>query len=165
VGWGRSLHALGPRNVLIDAPRDLVFEQIAAPYLGRTPAPLRGKLGVLEQGTDMAVAEHRTKLPWMDALTVEAVRFEPPARVTFRLLRGPVPHVLEEFTLEEQEAGTLLRYRGELGADLWLLGRVWGGKVVRPVWERTVAASLEQIKQGAEQRAGARRRRRPRDTG
>jgi hypothetical protein len=151
--------------VLIDAPRDLVFEQIAAPYLGRTPAALRTKLQVLEHGTDMAVATHRTKLPWMDAVTVEVVRFEPPARVTFRLLRGPVPHVLEEFALDQQESATLLGYRGELGADLWLLGRIYGGKVVRPVWERTVAASLDQIKQGAEQRAAARRRRRPRDAG
>lgn len=165
VGWGRSLHALGPISVLIDAPGDLVFEQIAGPYLGRTPAPLRGKLEVLEQGTDMAVAAHRTKLPWMDAFTVEAVRFEPPARITFRLLRGPVPHVVEEFALEEQASGTLLRYRGELGADLWLLGRIYGGRVVRPVWERTVAASLDQIKAGAEQRAAAHRRRRPRDAG
>jgi hypothetical protein len=113
----------------------------------------------------MAVATHRTKLPWMDAVTVEVVRFEPPARVTFRLLRGPVPHVLEEFALDQQESATLLGYRGELGADLWLLGRIYGGKVVRPVWERTVAASLDQIKQGAEQRAAARRRRRPRDAG
>jgi hypothetical protein len=113
----------------------------------------------------MAVAEHRTKLRWMDASTVEAVRFEPPARVTFRLLRGPVPHVVETFVLEEQQSGTLLCYEGELGADLWFLGRLYGGKIVRPVWERTVATSLDQIKQGAEQRAAARRRRQPTDAG
>jgi hypothetical protein len=156
---------LGPTSVLIDAPREVVFDQIAAPYLGRTPASLRAKLRVLEQGKDMAVAEHRTKLPWMDAVTVEAVRFDRPGRVSFRLLRGPVPHVFEEFILEEHEAGTLLHYRGELGADLWLLGRLYGGKVVRPVWERTVAASLGEIKTGAEQRAVAHRRRRPTEAG
>jgi hypothetical protein len=165
VGWGRSFHALGPISVLVDAPRELVFDQIASPYLGRTPASLRGKLDVLDRGTDMAVAAHRTRLPWMDAVTVEALHFDPPAGVTFRLLRGPVPHVVEEFALEEQEAGTLLLYRGELGADLWLLGRIFGGSVVRPVWERTVAASLGQIKTGAEQRAAARRRRGAGDAG
>lgn len=159
LGWGRSLHPLGPITVRINAPRDLVFEQISGPYLGQTPANLRSKLKVLEKGSDLVVAEHHTKLPLMDALTVEAVRFDPPGRISFRLLQGPVPHVSEEFLLEEIGAETVLSYRGGLGADLWLLGRVYGGSIVRPVWERTVATSMEEIKKGAEQRAAARRRR------
>lgn len=161
LGYGRSLHPLGPLKVEIDAPRDLVFEQISSPYLGRTPAALRSKVEVLERGTGLAVAKHRTKLPLMDAVTVEAVVFEPPNRISFRLLQGPVPHVSEEFVLEQIRSGTLLTYRGELGADLWLVGRFYGGSIVRPAWERTVAASLEEIKNGAEQRARARRRRDP----
>ena len=159
LGWGRSLHALGPITVEINAPRNLVFEQISSPYLGQTPAGLRSKLRVLERASDLAVAEHRTKLPLMDAVTVEAVHFEPPGRISFRLLQGPVPHVSEEFLLEEVGSGTALSYQGELGADLWLLGRIYGGSIVRPAWERTVAASLDDIRKGAEQRAAARRRR------
>ena len=159
LGWGRSLHPLGPITVQINAPRDLVYEQISGPYLGQTPAALRTKLKVLEKGSNLVVAEHRTKLPLMDAVTVEAVQFDPPARIGFRLLRGPVPHVLEEFLLEEIGSETALSYRGELGADLWLFGRIYGGSVIRPAWERTVAASMKEIKKGAEQRSAARRRR------
>ncbi len=159
LGWGRSLHPLGPITVQINAPRDLVFEQISGPYLGQTPAALRSKLKVLEKGSNLVIAEHRTKLPLMDAVTVEAVQFYAPGRITFRLLQGPVPQVSEEFLLEEIGSETALSYRGELGADLWLLGRIYGGSIVRPAWERTVVASMEEIKKGAERRSAARRRR------
>ncbi len=159
LGWGRSLHPLGPFAVQINAPRDLVFEQISSPYLGRMPAALRSKLKVLEKGSNLVVAEHRTKLPLMDAVTVEAVQFHPPGRISFRLLRGPVPHVSEEFLLEETGSGTALSYRGELGADLWVLGRLYGGSIVCPSWESAVAHSMEEIKKGAERRAAARWRR------
>ncbi|CAN5782175.1 hypothetical protein BH23ACT12_BH23ACT12_08840 [soil metagenome] len=163
LGWGRSLHSLGPTEVVIDAPRDLVFQQISGPYLGRVPAALKDKIKVLERSETMVVAEHRTPMPLMDAVTVEAVGFEPPGRITFRLLRGPVPHVTEEFVLEEAESGTRLTYRGELGADLWVIGRFYGTRLVRPVWEATVAGSLEGIKKGAEKRAASQRKREERE--
>lgn len=159
LGWGRSLHPLGPITVRINAARDLVFEQISGSYLGQRPAALRTKLKVLEKGSNLVVAEHRTKLSLMDAVTVEAVQFDPPARIGFRLLQGPVPQVLEEFLLEEIGSETALSYRGELGAELWLFGRIYGGSVVRPAWERTVAASMEEIKKGAERRSAAHRHR------
>ena len=78
--------------------------------------------------------------------TLETVRFEPPERVHFRLARGPVPSVVEEFRLREVDGGTELEYRGELATDLWLLGRLWGAAVAR-TW---VAAerSLQQHKAG-----------------
>ena len=37
LGWGRSFHELGPIEVRIGAPRDLLFEMIREPYLGHTP--------------------------------------------------------------------------------------------------------------------------------
>ena len=54
------------------------------------------------------------------AQTVETVRFTPPERIDFRLVRGPVPHVVEAFVLTEQAGGasTQLAYHGEIGADL-----------------------------------------------
>lgn len=158
LGVGRSVHPLGPLAVTIAAPRELVFEQISAPYLGRTPRGLRDKLEVLERSERMVVAAHRTKVRGFVIVTVESVMFEPPERVGFRLLRGPVPHVVESFLLREVEGGTELAYEGELGADLWFLGRLYGGQVAK-VWVRTVAASMEQIKAAAEQRAAARSRR------
>jgi hypothetical protein len=86
------------------------------------------------------------------ATTVETVRFEPPSRIRFRLVRGPVPHVVEEFALEETPEGTELEYHGELGTDLWALGRWWGDRVASR-WQAAVQASLESVKLEAERRA------------
>ena len=84
---------------------------------------------------------------------METVRFTRPERVDFRLVRGPVPHVVEAFVLTEQPAGgTLLAYQGEIGADLWAVGQRWCALVAR-TWEQTVAASLAAVKAEAERRA------------
>jgi hypothetical protein len=116
---------------------------------------------VLERGTDMVLAAHRTPVRGpLVATTVETVRFTRPERVDFRLVRGPVPHVVERFTLTATNTGTTLDYRGELGTDLWRIGQRWGD-LVADQWERAVATSLEVIKAEAERRAslGARTRR------
>ena len=152
LGLGRRTRALGPQRVQIAAPRDVVFEVIAAPYR-RTPRAMRDKLEVLERGSDLVLAAHHTPLSYgLKATTVETVRFEPPARIGFRLVRGPVPHVVEAFDLEERDGGTELVYTGELGTDLWSLGARWGDLVARS-WEQTVAASLASTKEEAERRA------------
>jgi hypothetical protein len=99
--------------------------------------PLGGRLGLVAQ-------------------TVETVRFTRPERVDFRLVRGPVPHVVEAFVLTEQAGGasTRLAYDGEIRADLWLLGQGWCDLVARR-WEQTVAASLAAVKAEAERRASS----------
>ena len=159
LGVGRSFHTLGPIALRIGAPRDLVFDVVSAPYLGRMPASLEGKIDILERTENLVVALHRTPLPLRDAITVETVAFERPEKVTFKLLRGPVPHVEEEFLLEERDGETEFTYRGELGADLWALGRLYGGRIVKPVWEDVVRRSLEEVKRVAEDRALAREQR------
>lgn len=155
LGLGRRARPLGPMRMSIAAPRETVFDVIAAPYLRRTPRAMRAKLDVLERGTDMVLAAHFTPLGRLTVTTVETVRFERPERVAFRLLRGPVPHLVETFDLREADTGTELEYRGELGTDLWGLGRRWGDLVARP-WERTVAQSLSAIQSEAERRARVR---------
>lgn len=152
LGIGRRLRPLGPQTVAIGASREVVFEVIAAPYLNRQTRAIAEKIQVLEQGTDMVLAAHLTPLrSRLVATTVETVRFTRPERVDFRLVRGPVPHVVEEFVLTEDDGRTRLTYRGELGTDLWALGTWWGNKVGR-VWDHTVAASLETIKTESERR-------------
>src|SRR5918994_6517459 len=151
---GRRVRPLGPQLVEMAAPREVVFDVIAEPYLGRAPRALADKLRVLERGGDMVLAAHFTALGGrlgLVAQTVETVRFTRPERVDFRLVRGPVPHVVETFRLTElaDGAGTQLAYDGELGADLWRLGRWWGDLVARQ-WEQTVAASLAGVKAEAE---------------
>ena len=158
TGIGRRTAALGPLTVEIDAPRDLVFDVIAAPYLGNAGAAGE-HIDVLERGTDLVVAAHRTPTGRRVAVTVEAVSFDRPTRVGFRLLRGPVPHVVETFHLDAlDDDRTRLRYDGELGTDFWQLGAAWGQLVSR-VWVRTVQSSLDDVREGAERRAAAHRRR------
>src|SRR5439155_12854925 len=94
LGVGRRKRALGPIDVEIAAPREILFDVISDPYLGRTPRAMAGKLRVIERGSDLVLAEHMTPIgAGLTAITVETVRFVPPERVEFRLVRGPVPSV------------------------------------------------------------------------
>jgi hypothetical protein len=162
LGWGRSVHALGPIVIRIAVPRDLVFEIISAPYTGRTP---RGSgIEVVARSDALVVAAHHTKLHFYTARTVELVEFEPPSRVGFRHLTGPVPYAVEQFTLEESDGGTEIHYSGEVGIDFFVLGRAAARYWVRPQWERTVREHLEDLRDRAEQRAAAQRSRESRET-
>jgi len=152
VGIGRTVRPLGPFTWKIAAPREVVFEVISSPYLGRTPRALEGKLRVLERGENMVLVEHFTPVGPVVTTTLETVRFEPPERVHFRLVRRPVPSAVEQFHLRETDEGTELEYSGDLGTDLWALGRLWGA-LVAPRWEAAVRGSLAAIKAEAERRA------------
>jgi hypothetical protein len=152
---GRRTRALGPLRCSIAAPPEIVFDVIAAPYLERTPRAMDSKLRVLERGADLVVAEHYTKVAvGLTATTVEAVSFERPHRVSFRLLRGPVPHVTESFVLTAEGQHTAFVYTGEMGTDLWAVGSWWADQVAS-AWEDTVRASISNIKAEAERRAGS----------
>lgn len=158
LGWGRSTLALDPQHIDIAAQQSTVFEVISEPYLGRTPKAMTTKLTVVERGADMVLAAHHTPaVAGLVATTLETVRFEPPERIEFRLVRGPVPHVRETFLLHEVASGTRLEYRGELGVDFFALGRLWGKAVARR-WEAAVAVSLESIRAESEHRAAHERK-------
>jgi polyketide cyclase/dehydrase/lipid transport protein len=153
LGIGRRVRPLGPLRLSIGATPETVFDVVASPYLGRTPRALGGELEVLERGSDMVLAAHFTPVGrGLTTKTVEAVRFERPDRVSFRLVRGPVPHVVETFEMRPADDGTELEYRGDLGTDLWGLGSWWGARVAGH-WIGTVEKSLASIKAEAERRA------------
>ncbi len=151
LGVGRRTRPLGPLTVRIAAPREIAYEVISSPYLDRPTRALEKKLRVLERGQDLVLAAHFTPAFGMVATTVETVRFEPPEAVHFRLVRGPVPHVVERFQLRETDAGTELEYTGELGTDLWALGSWWGSAVAHK-WEAAVRTTLDGVKLEAERR-------------
>jgi Polyketide cyclase / dehydrase and lipid transport len=153
VGVGRRLRGLGPLTWHIAAGREIVFDVVAGPYLGRTPRALEDKLQVWERGSDMVLAAHATQVKCGVTTTLETVRFERPERIDFRVVRGPVPHVVESFVLDEGEGGTTLTWEGELGTDFWFLGSWWGDLVARS-WEKAVRASLDAIVAESERRAG-----------
>jgi Polyketide cyclase / dehydrase and lipid transport len=153
TGWGRRLRPLGPFGVTIAAPAAAVFDVIAAPYLGKTPRAMAGHLRVLQRGRDMVLAEHYTPVHGgrLTAVTLETVTFDRPRRVAFQLVRGPVPHVAEEFTLTEHDGATRLEYSGELGTDFGIAGQWWGERVAA-AWEAAVRASFTSIQAEAERR-------------
>jgi hypothetical protein len=100
----------------------------------------------------MVLAAHYTPVWKLRATTVETVRFERPGRIDFRLVRGPVPHVAESFEQRATEEGTELSWSGELGTDLWAIGRLWG-RVVARRWDDAVRSTVEAVKTEAERRA------------
>ncbi len=154
TGWGRRVRPLGPFSVEVAAPAATVFDVIAAPYLGKTPRAMSGRLQVLERGTGMVLAEHYTPVHHgrLTAATLETVTFDRPHRITFRLVRGPVPHLSEEFALTEHDGTTTLGYSGELGTDFAAAGRWWGDRVAA-AWEAAVRSSFTAIGAEAERRA------------
>ena len=154
TGWGRRLRPLGPFAVEIAAAPAVVFDVIAEPYLGRTPRAMAAKLRVVERGTDVALAEHFTPVLGgrLSVTTMELVTFDRPQRIGFRLVRGPVPHVAEEFALAEHDGATRLEYSGELGTDVGAAGQWWAGRVAA-AWEAAVRSSFAGIRTEAERRA------------
>jgi hypothetical protein len=158
LGIGRRLRPLGPQTVDIAAPRELVFDVIAQPYLGRATRAQQEKIQVWERGDGMVLAAHRTPIGrGLVSQTVETVAFTRPDTVDFRLVRGPVPHVRERFTLTGDGDHTRLEYTGEMGTDGWALGARWAA-VVAQHWEATVADSLASLKSEAERRHAHRRK-------
>ena len=100
----------------------------------------------------MVLAAHFTPVKCGTTTTLETVHFERPDRIDFRLVRGPVPHLVESFLLTARAEGTELRWQGEPGTDGWALGEWWGARVAR-AWTRAVHASLHEIRAEAERRA------------
>jgi len=159
VNIGRRRIRLGPRGVDIHADRDTVFDLLAGPYLGRQTRAMAEKIHILAADSDMVLAAHRTPVRGgrLVATTVETVRFTRPERIEFRLVRGPVPEVSEQFLLTEAPptaAGpvTRLEYHGQLGTDLWAVGAAWGRLIARH-WEPVVADTFTAVKTEAEHRA------------
>jgi Polyketide cyclase / dehydrase and lipid transport len=153
LGIGRRTRPLGPFDLDIAAPRETVYAAAAAPYSDRQPRAMREKVEILERAGQMVLAAHRTAVgSGLTAVTVETVTLDPPNRMGFRLLRGPVPHVIETFTFDETADGTRFSYSGELGTDLWRLGQAWGDLVARS-WVHAVRDSMAAIKAESERHA------------
>jgi hypothetical protein len=152
LGVGRRTRGLGPLSVDIAAPPEAVFAAAAAPYAERRPRALMEKVRILERTDQMVLAAHHTPVgKHLTAVTVETVILDPPNRLAFRLVRGPVPYVAETFTLAATHDGTRLTYTGELGTDLGPVGQLWGNLVTRN-WLAAVQTTLGVIKAESERR-------------
>lgn len=124
TGLGRRIRPLGPLTFAIAVPLETVFNVIAAPYLGRTPRTMAEEIEVLERGSDMVLAAHRTPVGWGMVATHD--RDRPASTVPRRLRSGSCGARCPMWwsgsystTMAAQHGSTL----GELGPDSWQLGR------------------------------------------
>jgi hypothetical protein len=103
----------------------------------------------------MVLAEHYTPVHGgrLTAATLEVVTFDRPHRAGFRLVRGPVPHAVEEFRLAGHDDATVLEYAGELGTDFGAAGQ-WWASMVAASWKAAVRCSFTGIKDEAERHSG-----------
>lgn len=76
LGWGRSLHELGPISVRIEAPRELVFQVLGAPYLGTASGG--SEVELIARDGSLAVAAHFTRVHFYTARTVEVIELDAP---------------------------------------------------------------------------------------
>ena len=86
AGAGAGSRWVSP--VEIAAPRELLYEILSAPYLGRARSDT---IDVLAASGTLVLAAHLTKVHFYEARTVKAIELEPPSRMGFRHLTGPVP--------------------------------------------------------------------------
>jgi len=134
LGVGRRTRPLGCPPVDIAASREAVFDLIAEPYVGRTTRALRDKLEVVERGSDMVLAAHRTPVSGgLVTTTLETVRFERPERIHFRLVRGPVPFVVRAVRADRvrvRHAAGACRRDGHRGRAARLKSRLTSGETL-----------------------------------
>ncbi len=146
---GDPRFALPALDLDIDARPDLVYQLVAAVGQGPDAAHAR----VIERPSpDCAIVEFRTKIMGREVRTLEEVRFIPPDRITYRLLRGPLPAVNEEFMIKPSDAGTRLQYSGSYVAHSPWPRTLFDRLVVPRLYRKAVWASMLGIKRAAEAR-------------
>ncbi len=144
---------LKQQKLFIKAPRELVFQVLAAVGKGKLPGAAGESVRVLHQEEDTIIAQFTTRAGRRIVNTVEEVKLYPPERVTFRHLAGPLDCAWEEMVLKEKDDGTELVYWGEFAYQFTFLGWLISRLYIRPLHNRAVREHLRRIKVAAEQRA------------
>ena len=136
-------------DIAIEARPGLVFQLISAVGQGADAAHAR----VVERPSpERAIVEFTTRVMGRTVRTLEEVGFHAPDLISYRLLKGPIPGVEEEFRVEPDGEWTMLRYRGTFTVHSpWWRG-AFDRIVVPRIYRRAVLASMAQIKQAAEER-------------
>ena len=147
---------LSDQEVLIQAPRLLVFQMLSALGKGSLPGGGGESSRVLERDGDTIIAEFLTPSGNRTYRTVEDVRLYSPERITFRHLEGPLSYSEEEFLLDEVEEGTVLSYHGDIECRMhWLPGIGWlvARLYVKPKYDSVIRDHMDSLKAAAEARA------------
>jgi hypothetical protein len=142
---------LRTRRVIVHAPRDLLFEVVAAD----------GEVVERRSETELVVERKATRrrrrtarFRRRPAATLLLVTLHPPERIDLRSLEGPMHRIEESITLSEPARGaTQMTYRGRFwtrGGPLgWLVGRARAKRSI----QRAVTERLQHHKRIAERRA------------
>ena len=134
---------LSDQSVVVDAPRELCFEVVAA--AGRRLAKRSEKEWVVEFTTLADDREFRT---------LELLTLERPSVIRYRWLEGPLPEVRETIRFVPLDHNrTRLAYSGTFSVGRGLLGSVIGRLRVKRRFDRLVLEHLQQAKEVAERRA------------
>ncbi len=146
---------LKTHRVRIKAPRELIYQMMSSFGRGRLQGDNNESSEVLSRDGDTLVVKFRTKAGLISYDTVEEISLEPPGRITFKHLSGPLHYAWEEFVFEEVgEFETDLVHDGEF---IWkripFFGWFGGMIYTRPAFERVLTKHMAQIKESSEARA------------
>ena len=146
---------LNPHSVVIDAPRELVFQMLTAFRRGRIQGEESETSKLLSEDGNTKTVEFTTKAGPFTYTTVEEVTVYPPDRIVFKHLDGPLHFSEEKFTLEETPDGcTLLTHSGSFIWNCFPFFGWFGGMIyTRPMFHRVIKRHLAAVKKAAEARA------------
>ena len=151
---------LRPLAVEIAAPRELVFE-IASAVDAKLPNGPSHQASLVERNGEVMVVRYRLAGRRGPVELLERVTLTPPQRIDYERISGPLDHVSEWLTFEEQGRRlTVVRYGGQVGRRLPLLGPLIVRMLAVPAYERLMYRSLRSLKETAEARVSRSRRRR-----
>ena len=145
---------LKTHKVIIKAPRELVYQKMSSIGRGRLKGDSSESSRIISRDGNNIVAEFRTRSGLFTYTTIEQVTVEPPERITFVHLKGPLQYAQEEFLFSDVDGDTVLVHSGEFTWHRfpligWLVGRLY----VKPMFERVLQKHMHQIKIACEARA------------
>ncbi len=145
---------LKSHSVHIKAPREMVFQKLSSFGRGQLKGDNNESSKVLSRDGDTIIAEFKTRAGPFTYTTVEEITLEPPDRITFRHLTGPLHYAWEEFVFNDVDGDTELVHNGEfIWRRLPLVGWLGGLVYTRPMFERVIEKHFEQVKMNCEARA------------
>ena len=146
---------LKSHSVVIDAPRELVFQMLTAFRRGRIQGDDLETSRLISENGDAKIVEFREKVGPFTYTMLEEVTLYPPQRITFNGLEGPLHFSEEEFTLDETADGrTIMTHSGSFILNARAIFGWLGGVIyVRPMFHSAVRKRLALVKEAAEARA------------
>lgn len=145
---------LNSHAIRIKAPRELVYQTMSHFGRGRIKGDNNESVRVICRTDDTIIAEFRSKAWLKTYTTIEEVGLEPPERITFKHLSGPLDYAWEEFVFTDVDGETELVHNGEfIWKNIPLVGWLGGVIYTRRAFESVVAEHMEQLKIATEARA------------